>query len=54
MSLDEVFNENPHISKASALRCLREHNCEDLDEFFQTLGDNDEYSSKEVLEFLGY
>jgi len=55
MSLDEVFNENPHVSKQAALRCIREHGCEDqLEEFFAILGDNDEYSSKEVLEFLGY
>lgn len=55
MSLDEVFNEDPHVSKATALRCIREHGVEDeLDNFFIELGDHDEYSSKAVLMWLGY
>lgn len=54
MSLDEVFTDNPPITRAQALRCLREHNCDDLDQFFAELGNTDTYSSKEVLEFLGY
>jgi hypothetical protein len=53
MSLDEVFEENPTITKSQAVRCVREHSV-DINDFFSELGDLPEYSSRSVLEWLGY
>lgn len=54
MSLDEVFTEDPQVSRSSAIRCIREHGISDIDEFLAEMGDVPEYSSKSVLEWLGY
>lgn len=41
------------VTRAQALRELRKHEV-DLGEFFEDLGDKEEYSSEEVLGWLGY
>ncbi|AZC49524.1 hypothetical protein C4K35_1931 [Pseudomonas chlororaphis subsp. piscium] len=41
------------VTKAEALRELRGHSV-DIAEFFEDLGDKEEYSSEEVLGWLGY
>lgn len=42
------------ITRSRALRELKLHNCEDIEEFFDDLGDKEEYDAQEVLIWLGY
>jgi len=42
------------ITKDRALQEIRDHGCEDFDEFFHDLGDRAEYSAQDVLVWLGY
>jgi len=53
MTFDEVFEENPNISRTAALREVRKHNIEES-EFLAEMGDKSYYSSRSVLEWLGY
>ena len=46
--------EDLTITQDRALQELRDHNCEDFDEFFQDMGDREEYQAQEVLQWLGY
>jgi len=46
--------EDLTITKDQALQELRDHNCEDLEEFFADLGDKQEYNAQSVLIWLGY
>ncbi len=46
--------EDLTITKDRVLQELRDHNCEDLDEFFQDMGDREEYDAQDVLAWLGY
>lgn len=41
------------ISRAAALREIRRHGCM-VQEFFDEVGDRDEYTGAEVLIWLGY
>ncbi len=42
------------ITRARALRELELHHCGDIEEFFEDLGDKEEYNAQEVLIWLGY
>ena len=42
------------ITQDRALQELRDDNCEDFDEFFQDMGDREEYNAQDVLHWLGY
>jgi len=53
MSLDEVFTENPPISRFLAIKTIRQHGS-DVQEFFEEMGEKPEYFSRDVLEWLGY
>lgn len=53
MTLEEVFENNPTISRKQAVKCVESHSC-DVDAFLYEMGDEVEYSSKSVLEYLGY
>jgi len=46
--------ENVTITRDRALQEVRNHNCEDFEEFFQDLGDREEYDAQSVLIWLGY
>lgn len=53
MSLDEIVEQNPTISRAEAIKELESH-CADMQEFFDECGDKKEYKALAVLEWLGY
>lgn len=53
MTAEEVFEENPIISRKQAVKCVESHSC-DVDAFLYEMGDQLTYSSKELLEYLGY
>lgn len=53
MTLEEVFEDNPTISRKQAVKCVESHSC-DVDAFLYEMGDQLTYSSKELLEYLGY
>jgi len=42
------------ITRSRALLELARHGCEDIEEFFEDLGDKEEYDAQEVLIWLGY
>ena len=42
------------ITRERALQELKNHNCEDFEEFFKDLGDKQEYDAQQVLVWLGY
>jgi len=42
------------ITRSRALLELARHGCEDIEEFFEDLGDKEEYNAQEVLIWLGY
>ena len=42
------------ITRERALLELARHHCEDLEQFFDDLGDRQEYNAQEVLIWLGY
>ena len=42
------------ITRERALLELARHNCEDIEQFFDDLGDRAEYQAQEVLDWLGY
>ena len=46
--------EGEIISKARALKELEDHCCEDIEQFFDDLGDLEEYDAQKVLTWLGY
>ncbi|WP_446438743.1 hypothetical protein [Pseudomonas sp. 910_23] len=51
MTYSESWPET--VTKAQALRELRTHEV-NIAEFFEDLGDKEEYSSEDVLGWLGY
>ena len=42
------------ITRERALQELKNHSCEDFEEFFKDLGDKQEYDAQQVLVWLGY
>lgn len=46
--------EGIRISKARALRELRDHGVVETQDFFEDLGDRETYEASEVLVWLGY
>ena len=42
------------ITRERALLELARHHCEDIDQFFDDLGDRESYDAQEVLVWLGY
>ena len=42
------------LSQEEAFSVLAQHGCQELDEFFQDMGDKEEYDAQKVLEWLGY
>jgi len=46
--------EDLTITRERALLELARHSCEDFDEFFQDMGDREEYDAQDVLAWLGY
>ena len=42
------------ISRERALLELARHSCEDIEQFFEDLGDLKEYNAQSVLDWLGY
>ena len=42
------------ISRERTIAELRKHGVQDFEEFFQDLGDKEEYSAQAVLVWLGY
>ena len=42
------------ITRERALLELARHHCEDIEQFFDDLGDREEYQAQEVLIWLGY
>jgi len=46
--------EDTIITRERALLELARHNCEDIEQFFDELGDRENYDAQEVLVWLGY
>jgi len=46
--------EDLTITRERALLELASHNCEDIEQFFEDLGNCQEYDAQKVLEWLGY
>ena len=46
--------EDVIITRERALLELARNSCEDLEQFFDELGDRQEYNAQEVLVWLGY
>ena len=46
--------EDTIITRERALQEVRNHNCEDFEEFFEDLGDREYYDAQSVLIWLGY
>lgn len=46
--------EDLTITKERALLELASHNCEEIEQFFEDLGDLEEYDAQKVLDWLGY
>ncbi len=46
--------EDLTITRERALLELARHNCEDIEQFFDDLGDREEYNAQSVLIWLGY
>ena len=46
--------EETIITKARALKEFDDHCCEDIEQFFDDLGDHEEYDAQKVLAWLGY
>ena len=42
------------ITRERALLELARHHCEDIEQFFDDLGDKEEYQAQDVLDWLGY
>tara|TARA_R110001592_G_scaffold32260_9_gene113184 strand:- start:240 stop:404 length:165 start_codon:yes stop_codon:yes gene_type:complete len=42
------------ITRKRALQELKDHSCEDIEQFFEDLGDLEEYDAQKVLNWLGY
>tara|TARA_Y100000015_G_C2379714_1_gene84354 strand:- start:69 stop:236 length:168 start_codon:yes stop_codon:yes gene_type:complete len=42
------------LSQEEAFGVLAQHGCQEFDEFFQDMGDKEEYEAQKVLEWLGY
>jgi hypothetical protein len=42
------------ITRNRALKELRDHCCEDIEQFFRDLGNREEYDAQKVLQWLGY
>ena len=53
MTYDEALEENPTISRASAMREVELH-CVSFEELMVELGDHPEYQARDVLGWLGY
>lgn len=46
--------EDIKLSQDEAFNVLAQHGCQEIDEFFQDMGDKEEYDAQKVLEWLGY
>ncbi len=46
--------EDLTITRERALLELARHGCEDIEQFFDDLGDREEYNAQSVLIWLGY
>ena len=46
--------EDTIITRERALLELARHYCEDIEQFFEDLGDREHYEAQEVLVWLGY
>lgn len=46
--------EEIKLSQREAFNVLAQHGCQEIDEFFQDMGDKEEYDAQKVLEWLGY
>lgn len=42
------------ITRERALLELARHHCKDIEQFFDDLGDREEYQAQDVLDWLGY
>ena len=42
------------ITKKRALQELRDHDCQDFDQFFKDMGQKENYDAQAVLIWLGY
>ncbi len=46
--------EDIKLSQKEAFNVLTQHGCQEFDEFFQEMGDKEEYDAQKVLQWLGY
>ncbi len=46
--------EDLTITRERALQELKDHSCRDIEQFFEDLGDYQEYNAQSVLIWLGY
>lgn len=46
--------EDIQLSQSEAFNVLAQHGCQEIDQFFQDMGDKEEYDAQKVLEWLGY
>lgn len=53
MSLDEIFRDEPVVSRAEAIAEVNKHGLP-VSEFLSEMGDEEEYNGAEVLGWLGY
>ena len=53
MSIDEVYLNDPTVSRAEALAEI-ESNGYSQEEFFEDMGDKNNYSSLDVCQWMGY
>lgn len=53
MTHDEAMHDGEHVSRAAAIREVTRHGCVVAD-FLHDLGEREQYSTRAVLEWLGY
>lgn len=46
--------EDIKLSQSEAFNVLAQHGCQEIDQFFQDMGDKEEYDAQKVLAWLGY
>lgn len=53
MSLEEALQEGIKVSRSEAIAEIEDHGLP-IEDFFAEVGDKPEYSTREVLNWLGY
>ena len=46
--------EDIKLSQDEAFNVLAQHGCQEIEQFFEDMGDKEEYDAQKVLQWLGY